>query len=51
MQPRCSAWRETMRGMAALAMLATCGLSGFADPPDKTEPLGRVGLGFALLAS
>ncbi len=45
MQPRCSTWRVTVRGMAALAMLATCGLSGFADPPpaknDPPKPLPK----------
>src|SRR5262245_8147215 len=43
MQPRCSTWQGTVRGMAALAVLATCGLAGFAAPPeaktDKPKPL------------
>ena len=39
MQPRCSTWQGTVRGMAALVMVATCGFPGFADPPPaKTDP-------------
>src|SRR5580700_10717001 len=45
MQPRCSTWQGTVRGMATFAMLATCDLTGFADPPpsknEAPKPLSK----------
>src|SRR6476660_4364556 len=39
MQPRYSPWGVTVRGLSALAMLATFVLVGVADPPtDKNDP-------------
>src|SRR5262249_49853741 len=39
MEPRRSPWKRAVRGMAALAVLATCGLAGFAHPPGDQDPL------------
>src|SRR5881275_2993741 len=38
MNPRSSTWNGTIRGLALLVMLATCGLRGVAGaPPAKTD--------------
>ena len=45
MQSQCLTWQGTVGGLAALAVLATCGLISFADPPpaknDPPQPLSE----------